>query len=99
MSRTGAQILVDTLVLDVVQRQRLTPADFVRTGRKERPIELSESGVQLLLQTYEERLETQVQHPVSGDRTTYRRCLELQVRQMAGMVLGKARGYVPVTIK
>jgi CRISPR-associated protein Cas1 len=92
-------ILVDTLVLDLVQRQQLTPADFVRTGRKERPIELSEGGVQLLLQTYEERLETQVEHPVSGDRTTYRRCLELQVRQMAGMVLGKVKGYVPVTIK
>jgi CRISPR-associated protein Cas1 len=92
-------ILVDTLVLDLVNRRRLTPADFVRTGRKERPIELSESGVQLFLRTYEERLETQVRHPVSGDRTTYRRCLELQVRQMARMVLGKAKRYVPVTIK
>ena len=92
-------ILVDTLVLDLVNRRRLTPADFVRTGRKERPIELSDSGVQLLLQTYEERLETRVQHPVSGDRTTYRRCLELQVRQIARMVLGKVKRYVPVTIK
>lgn len=92
-------ILVDTLVLDLVNRRKLTPADFVRTGRKERPVELSESGVQLFLQTYEKRLEIRVQHPVSGDRTSYRRCLELQVRQMARMVLGKAKRYVPVTIR
>ena len=92
-------IVVDTLVLELVNRRRLTPADFVRTGRRERPIELSDSGVELLLRAYEERLETRVRHPITGDRTTYRRCLELQVRQMAGMVLGRAKRYVPVTIK
>lgn len=92
-------ILVDTLILELVQRQRLTPADFVRTGRKKRPIEMSDRGVQLLLRGYEERLATQVRHPVTRDQVSYRRCLELQVRQVANIVLGKKSQYVPVTIK
>lgn len=92
-------ILVDTLVLELVNRRRLTPADFVRTGRKERPVEMSEAGLELFLRAYEERLETRVRHPITGDQVTYRRCLELQVRQLGGIVLGKAERYVPVTIR
>lgn len=92
-------ILVDTLILDLVNRGRLTPADFVKTGRKERPVEMSNGGVSLLLQAYEERLQDQVRHPASGDQVSYRRCLELQVRQVARIVLDKAGDYAPVTIK
>ncbi len=92
-------ILVDTLVLELVGRNSLTPKHFVRTGRSERPVEMSDSGVQMLLRGYEARLATEVRHPVSKERTTYRRCLELQVRQVAGIVLGKSKEYVPVTIK
>jgi CRISPR/Cas system-associated endonuclease Cas1 len=60
---------------------------------------MSDSGVQKLLRGYEERLSTRVRHAESGERTTYRRCLELQVRQIANIVLDKKRAYVPVTIK
>lgn len=92
-------IVVDGMVLELVSRQQLTPADFVKTGRQERPVEMSDGGVNLLLKAYEERLQTTVRHPVSGDQVTYRRCLELQVRQIANIVLGKTALYVPVTIK
>ena len=92
-------VLVDTLVLEMVKRRQLTPADFVRTGRTERPWEMSDRGVSTLLKGYEERLQTQVRHPVTGDQVSYRRCLELQVRQIANLVLGKAERYVGVTMK
>lgn len=92
-------IVVDSMVLELVSRQQLTPADFTKTGRQERPVEMSDGGVNLLLKAYEERLQTTVRHPVSGDQVTYRRCLELQVRQIANIVLGKTALYVPVTIK
>lgn len=92
-------VVVDSIVLELVSRQQLTPADFTKTGRQERPVEMSEGGVNLLLKAYEERLQTTVRHPVSGDQVTYRRCLELQVRQIANIVLGKTALYVPVTIK
>jgi len=92
-------ILVDTLVLALVGERRLTPADFVRTGRQKRPIELSQSAVEMFLRAYEERLATRIAHPVAQQRTPYRRCLELQARQIANIVLGKATSYVPVMIR
>lgn len=92
-------ILIDTLVLELVARRQLTPAEFVQTGRKERPWEMAERGIDLLLRHYEERLQIEVRHPVSGQRTSYRRCLELQVRQVARIVLGKAERYVPMQQK
>lgn len=91
-------IVVDSLVLELVKRRRLTPADFVKTGRPERPWEMSDSGMAVMLQGYEERLQSQVRHPVAGEQVTYRRCLELQVRQVARLVLGKAERYAPVTM-
>jgi CRISPR-associated protein Cas1 len=92
-------IMVDGMVLELVGRKQLTPADFSKTGRQERPVELSNGGVTLLLKAYEERLQTVARHPVSGDQVSYRRCLELQVRQVANIVLGKTALYVPVTIR
>lgn len=92
-------IVVDGMVLELTSRQQLTPADFTKTGKKDRPVELSNGGVTLLLKAYEERLQTVVRHPVSGDQVSYRRCLELQVRQVANIVLGKTALYVPVTIR
>jgi len=92
-------ILIDTLILELVQRKRLTPAQFVRTGRSKRPVEMSDQGVQMLLRSYEERLADRVTHPVARERTTYRRCLELQVRQVGDIVLGKRKEYVPLTLR
>lgn len=92
-------IVVDGMVLELTSRQQLTPADFAKTGKKDRPVELSNGGVTLLLKAYEDRLQTVVRHPLSGDQVSYRRCLELQVRQVANIVLGKTALYVPVTIR
>ncbi len=92
-------IIVDTLVLALVREQRLTPADFVRTGRQKRPVELVPKAVEMFLRVYEERLAAKIRHPVAHQRTSYRRCLELQARQVANIVLDKAKVYVPVTIK
>lgn len=92
-------ILVDTLVLGMIARGQLTPADFVRTGRERRPVEMAPGGVERFLKAYEERLEVRIMHPVAGQRSSYRRCLELQARQVAGVVLGKAEAYVPVAIR
>lgn len=92
-------LLVDTLVLALVHDRTLTPADFVRTGEAKRPVHMSEAGMRRLIEGYEKRLETTLRHPVSGDQVTYRRCLELQVRQIAAIIEGRATGYVPVVMK
>lgn len=90
-------LVVDVLVLDMIQRRELVRADFVKTGRQERPWELSDQGVATMLKGYEERLQTQIRHPITGDLMTCRRCIEQQVRQIANVVLGKAERYIGLT--
>jgi CRISPR-associated protein Cas1 len=92
-------ILVDTLVLGLISRNQITPSDFVRTGRTERPLELAPAGLDLVLRSYEDRMAQRIKHPVAAQRVTYRRCLELQARQVAHVVLGRADTYVPVVIQ
>jgi CRISPR-associated protein Cas1 len=92
-------IIVDSMALDLINNHRITEQDFVRTGQTKRPIHLSDGAVQAVIAAYEGRLETQVYHPLARGQTSYRRCLELQVRRLARVVLGKAKQYVPVTIK
>ena len=92
-------IIVDSMALDLINNRVLAEEDFVRTGRAQRPIQLSDGAVQTVIAAYEKRLETQVYHPLARGQTTYRRCFELQVRRLARVVLGKAKHYTPVTIK
>lgn len=92
-------LLVDTVAWELVNKEQITPADCVRTGRAQRPIELNDQAVERLITTYEKRLVSRVTYPPSGQKVTYRRCLELQVRQIARIVLGKAKHYRPMVVR
>jgi CRISP-associated protein Cas1 len=43
----------------------------------------------------EERLSEEVNHPTFGYKTTYRRCIELQVRLLAKFLTGEIGEYPP----
>ncbi|MEO8083270.1 MAG: CRISPR-associated endonuclease Cas1 [Ardenticatenales bacterium] len=92
-------LVVDGPLLGLVAKGRLSPADFVRTGRTERPVELGAAALELVLRTYEERMAARIMHPVEGRRNTYRRCLELQVRQVAAACAADGASYVPLAVR
>ncbi len=89
-------LIVDTLVLQLLGSRVITSADFVWTRDPKRPVHLSEGAVTLFLERYEERINTQVYHPGVQQQTSYRRCFELQVRQVARIMLDKATAYRPL---
>jgi len=45
-----------------------------------------DAGRKRLLQEFEARLQTEFKHPIGDERVTYRRCFELQAREMARCV-------------
>ena len=92
-------IIVDGMVLELIHTHVVTPQDFVWTQKAQRPVHMTDGAVEVLLERYEQRALTQVTHPVRRQQTTYRRCFEWQVRQVAGIVLGKRQQYQPVTIR
>ena len=68
-------IIVDPVVLTMLNKRMLTPADFVvELGA----YQLKDDCRKVYFTQFEERLNEEVLHPLFGYRVTYRRCLELQ---------------------
>lgn len=91
--------LVDRLVLDLINDQKLTARQFTRPAGRKKAVYLSEEGRPIFIAAYESLVNSTVVYPPTGKQNTYRRCFELQTRQVARIVLGKARKYramVPV---
>jgi CRISPR-associated protein Cas1 len=92
-------VIVDSMFLDIVARKRLNPADFKRSQNPRLPCSLGEAGVRVVIEQYEQRLQTSVAHPLAGGQTTYRRAIELQARQLARVIRGEEREYRPLRIR
>ena len=81
--------LIDGLVVGWVAQGKISPGEFRPGERREGAILLSDDARTRYLQAYEQQVESRVLYPPTGERTACRRCLELQARQLAQVVLGK----------
>lgn len=76
-------LLVDTVVLALVNGGS-AELDDIRMGEDQaRPVLLGDRLRDTLVRRYGERLETIARYPATGERTSYRRVLELQARALA----------------
>jgi CRISPR-associated protein Cas1 len=92
-------VIVDSMFLDIVAKKRLAPLDFKRSKNPRRPCSLGERGVRIVIEQYEQRLQTSISHALARGQTTYRRAIELQARQLARVIRGEDRRYRPLRIK
>lgn len=92
-------IVVDMLVLRMAGQGSLTPADFLITGHPDRPVELRPEACERLITAYEQRVNTRIYYAPAGERVAYRRCFELQARQLARVISGQQERYEPVVIR
>jgi len=86
-------LVADTVTLECFRRRTLTPADF---RSRDGGVLLVDEGRRRLLGAFEERMLTRFAHVPSGTRTTYRRALFLQARQIAALVRDATAVYTPV---
>jgi len=73
-------VIADSVVLTLINNDMLKPDDFVEELGACR---MTDAARKVFLGKFEERLNTEVQHPTFEYKATYRRCLELQVRLVA----------------
>jgi CRISPR-associated protein Cas1 len=85
-------IIVDSVVINVINRGMLGREDFVARGGA---VALNPSGRRRFIEAYEQRMGTTVTHPVFGYQVSYRRTLEVQVRLFARAVRGEVPRYMP----
>ncbi|MEW6141529.1 MAG: CRISPR-associated endonuclease Cas1 [Chloroflexota bacterium] len=88
-------LIVDSVVLRVLNNNILTAASFEPSTERSGMVKLRPEAVKTFLHHYEERIQTSIQHPLTGEQVDYRRCLELQARQLARIITGQQSVYQP----
>jgi CRISPR-associated protein Cas1 len=89
-------VIVDAMVLTLLNHRMLKREDFVEEVGAYR---LKEHRLKVFFTQFEERLNEEIQHPLFGYKTTYRRCLELQARLLAKTLTGEIDEYPPLLLK
>lgn len=82
--------IVDSVTLTLLNNRMLTYDDFEEGLGAWR---LTEKGRKVFLQKFEERMSTEIVHPVFKYKASYRRCLELQMRLLSRYLLGEFDRY------
>jgi CRISPR-associated protein Cas1 len=85
-------IIVDSVVLTVLNRREIQREDFQASPQG---LRLTKEALTRFVQRYDERVSEEVVAPTIQGRTSYRRCFELQVRQLARVILGEETDYQP----
>lgn len=90
-------IIVDAVVLACLNKRILQLTDFeVSLGEVHR---LKPDARKKFLVQYEERKQTEIQHPVFAYRATYQRCFELQARILAKRIQGEIEQYESFVVR
>ncbi|MBA2287676.1 MAG: CRISPR-associated endonuclease Cas1 [Ktedonobacteraceae bacterium] len=85
-------LIVDSVVLTLLNNRMFTREDFVVELGAYR---LKDERRNVFFTKFEERLNEEVTHPLFGYKSTYRRCIELQVRLLAKYLTGEIEEYTP----
>lgn len=88
-------LIADNLVLSVISRKQIKPDDFSESLGAYR---LSDKGRKTFLEAFEQKINTELKHPVFGYRCTYRRAIELQARLLTRH-LQEDVPYQPLTVR
>ena len=89
------QIVVDGYVLSLINNNRVRPEDFEQTNKG---IRFTKEALDRFLKGYYGRMQQTFQHPTRNEKTTYLRCIELQVRHLARVMIGEDETYKPFII-
>jgi CRISPR-associated protein Cas1 len=92
-------IVVDTVVLNLVFNRRLQPGDFSRPSGSGRACLLDDRARKMFIRELEKKMNSRLNHPVSGLRLDYRRCMEHQVHLLAAVIQGREPRYRAMVLR
>lgn len=86
----------DSTVMMTINNGEIDRNDFIsRAGG----VSVTGRGRHKVIAAYERRMSTELRHPLFRYRTSYRRCLEIQARLLAAVLVGDAPAYRPLTTR
>lgn len=87
--------IVDSFVVYLINSKIFTPEDFTPPDARG-GVYLYPDGLKRFLKHWEEKLQTEVKHPNTGHKVSYRRCLELQAWEYVFCITGERPDYRPM---
>lgn len=88
--------IVDSVVITLVNNRILGVDDFIEELGSYR---LKDKPRRTFLEKFEERMHTEITHPVFEYKVTYRRCIELQARLLGKTLSGEIPLYQPFIVR
>jgi CRISPR-associated protein Cas1 len=82
--------IADAAMLSLFNKGELTGKDFIRTGIG---VSMVPEAKKKIIAAYEQRMMTEINHPIFGYTVSYRRVLELQARLLARVLSGEIGHY------
>lgn len=91
--------IVESLVLYLVNSRILAAKDFALPKEEGLPCLLSDEARKLFIHHFEEKMNSPITHPHTGFKVDYRRCINLQVAEMARYIRGEVPDYRPMEVR
>lgn len=88
--------IADSVVQTLVNCQVISPDDFELVLGS---VRMKSRAKYKLIDTYERRMETEFEHPLFHYRVTWRRALEIQARQVLGVLEHSQDRYVGIRVR
>jgi CRISPR-associated protein Cas1 len=89
-------LIGDSTVMTAINNGEVTAGDFVKRAGG---VALTDRGRRKAIAAYERRMATKLRHPLFRYRASYRRCLEIQARLLAAVLVGDVPAYRPLTTR
>ena len=89
-------VIADSAAFVLFNKKELTDKDFIKTGLG---ISLTPDGKRKIVAGYEQRMQTEIVHPVFGYKISYRRVLEVQARLLSRVLSGELKEYPAFIIR
>ncbi|WP_312274578.1 CRISPR-associated endonuclease Cas1 [Candidatus Igneacidithiobacillus taiwanensis] len=92
-------LVVDRMVIKLLSDPKTTAADFIMDPHSSLPCKLGTALRKRCIQSFEERINSTFQHPISGTQTDYRRAMLAQAKHFAQVMRGQEPRYFAFTIR
>lgn len=89
-------LVADSVVIQVFNNGEVGESDFIVRNAG---CQLTAPGRRSVIAAYERRLGMQITHPLFGYRISYRRCMDVQARIFASVIIGELPEYVPLVTR
>lgn len=88
--------VADSVVQTVVNNGEVQPSEFTDVLGS---VRMKDSARKTLIGAYERRITTEMRHPIFGYSATWRRIIEIQARQVLGVLDGSQKRYQGIRVR